>query len=599
LERARRAARQEFAEPSANGDGKPAAPQPRGTAATRLVRLVKAARVELWHCPDQAAYASIPRDRHREHWPLRSTSFNLWLRRAYFLQEKAAPSAQALQDALGILEGMALFEGDEHAAHVRVAEHEGRIYLDMADRAWRAVEVDAEGWRVVKRPPVRFRRPRGLLPLPRPVRGGSLAEMRQFLNIPAADAADGSDAAWQLLIGWLSAALRPRGPYPMLVLTGEQGTAKSTLGRLLRSLVDPSVTPLRSEPREIRDLMIAATSGWTVALDNLSHLPQWLSDALCRLSTGGGFATRELYTDREEMLFDATRPALLTSIEEVVTSGDLLDRALFLRLEPIPENRRRTEAKLWAAWEPVRPRVLGALLDAVSAGLGRLPSVQLDRLPRMADFAVWLEAVSRGQSWPDGAALKAYRGVIGDAAGLALEASPVAGPLLALLEKQEGQPWEGAASELLQRLTDLAGEQARAKTWPARPHVLSGQLRRLAPSLRRVGVWVTFDRGKERGRPRRIRIERMGTERKGEGASAASDSVRTAAFSGQGADAPGRSGAGADAPADARRPSAKPGFSAARTLADAPDAPAHPHSCPQDEDDTRQPGCGDAWEPEE
>jgi hypothetical protein len=482
----------------------------RVSAATLLVRLVEQSGATFFHSPDGTGYARIKADDHYEVWPLRHSGFRRYLKRLFYDTTNKTPGSQAVEDALGVLDGRACFDGLEQAVHVRLAEHDGRIYLDLGDAAWRAVEIDAEGWRIVEEPPVRFRRPKGLLPLPEPVRGGRLDEMRPFLNLAAGDAGDAGDApghsdSWMLLIGWQTAAMRPRGPYPLLVLTGEQGSAKSTAGRVLRSPVDPSVTPLRSEPREVRDLMIAATSGWLVALDNLSSLQQWLSDALCRLSTGGGFATRELYTDAEEVLFEAMRPVLLTSIEEVVTAGDLLDRALFIRLEPIPEDRRRTETELWAAWEKVYPRVLAGLLDAVSAGLRHLPAVRLDRLPRMADFAVWLEAVGRGQGWPEGAALNAYRATIGDAAALALEASLVAAPLLQFCQ---GNPcWEGTASDLLQALNGIAGDRAKAKGWPSKPHHLSGHLRRLAPNLRRVGVWVTFGRDK---RARAVRLESRG-----------------------------------------------------------------------------------------
>jgi hypothetical protein len=397
-------------------------------AATLLVRLVEQAGAVLFHAPDGVAYACVQVGEHREVWPLRQSGFRRWLKRLYYDTTSKAPGAQAVEDAIGVLEGRACFDGAELPVHVRLAEHAGRIYLDLGRPGWEVLEIAPDGWRAAPDPPVRFRRPKGLLPLPVPARGGSLDEMRPFVNLDPPDAGNAdshadSDAAWRLVIGWLTAAYRPGRPCPVLALAGEQGSAKSTVGRLLRSLVDPSVAALRAEPREVRDLMIAATAGWLVALDNLSVLPQWLSDALCRLSTGGGWTTRELYTDSEEVIFEAMRPVLLTSIEEVVTAGDLLDRSLFLRLEPIPEEKRRTEEELWAAWDKAQPRVLGALLDAVSAGLRLLPSIRLDRSPRMADFGRWIEAVGRGMGWEEGAALNAYRGVIGDAAGLALEAS--------------------------------------------------------------------------------------------------------------------------------------------------------------------------------
>jgi len=135
-------------------------------------------------------------------------------------------------------------------------------------------------------------------------------------------------------------------------------------------------------PREDRDLFIAASNGHVLAFDNVSGLPAWISDTLCRLATGGGFAVRQLYSDQDEVLFDAARPVILNGIEDIVTRPDLADRAVFLTLEPIPEERRRPEQELWAAFEAERPRLLGVLLDAVAKGLAELPRTKLDKLPR-------------------------------------------------------------------------------------------------------------------------------------------------------------------------------------------------------------------------
>src|SRR5262249_28492037 len=156
---------------------------------------------------------------------------------------------------------------------------------------------------------------------------------------------------------------------------------KSTTSRVLRRMIDPHVTVLRCEPRGVRDLMIAATNSWAVALDNLSGLPPWLSDALCRLATGGGFATRTLYTDDEETHFDAMRPVLLNGIEDVATRGDLIDRCIAFTLPQIPEEKRREEEPFWREFEAAQPKLLGAFLDTVVGGLQALPDVRLDHLP--------------------------------------------------------------------------------------------------------------------------------------------------------------------------------------------------------------------------
>jgi hypothetical protein len=242
------------------------------------------------------AYATLSVGDHRETHPIKSKGFRRWLVRGYFESHDRPPGVQAMQDALGLLEARAQFDGVERDVHVRVAEHDDAIYVDLANERWEAVEITAECWRVVSDAPVRFRRPRGLLPLPTPARGGSVGELRRFVNVA-------DETSWRLMVAWLVQALRPGYPYPLLILHGEQGSARSTAERLLAALVDPSVAPLRTTPRNEHDLYIAAENGHVVAFDNISDLKPWLSDALCRLSTGGGFGTRTLYENREQELF--------------------------------------------------------------------------------------------------------------------------------------------------------------------------------------------------------------------------------------------------------------------------------------------------------
>jgi hypothetical protein len=154
-------------------------------------------------------------------------------------------------------------------------------------------------------------------------------------------------------------------------------------------------------------MFVAANNGYLIAYDNLSDLKDWLSDMLCRLSTGGGFGTRQLYTDDEEMLFDAMRPVALTAVDNVVIRGDLTDRALFLTLMSIPDDKRRRRQELWSKFERDRPRILGALLDIVAYGLRQLPQTKLKALPRMADFAEWATACE-GAVWEPPVFARAY-----------------------------------------------------------------------------------------------------------------------------------------------------------------------------------------------
>ena len=464
------------------------------TQADILIDLAQSA--ELFHAPDGTGFADLDINGHRETWPIHSTGFKDWLTRRYFEDTGGAPNSEALRSARGVLQARARFDSPLRAVHARVGGLDDRLYLDLCDETWRAVEIDATGWRVIGNPPVRFRRAAGMQALPAPVAGGSVTALRSFLNV-------GSDADFVLVTAWTLACLRNRGPYPVMVLSGEQGSAKSTFSAILRALLDPNTAPLRALPREDRDLFIAASNGHVLAFDNVSGLPAWISDTLCRLATGGGFAVRQLYSDQDEVLFDAARPVMLNGIEDIVARPDLADRAVFLTLEPIAEERRRPEEELWAAFEAERPRILGVLLDAAAKGLAMLPQTRLDKLPRMADFALWATACETAL-WPSGTFWSAYCGNRDEAVEGVIEADPIAAAVRALVATRT--EWTGTASELLGALAEMAGERvAKSKAWPDSPRVLAGRLRRAATFLRKIGIEIGFDR-KGRARTRIIRI---------------------------------------------------------------------------------------------
>ncbi len=464
------------------------------TQADILIELAQTA--ELFHAPDGTGFADLDINGHRETWPIRTKGFRRWLARRFFEVTEGAPSSEALQSALNVIEAKAHFDAPERVVHVRVAGLNGKLYLDLGDEARQAVEIDATGWRLIDNPPVRFRRASGMQPLALPVPGGSVATLRSFLNVQ-------SDTDFVLVVAWALACLRNRGPYPVIVLSGEQGSAKSTFSAILRALLDPNTAPLRALPREDRDLFIAASNGHVLAFDNVSGLPAWISDTLCRLATGGGFAVRQLYTDQDEVLFDAARPVILNGIEDIVTRPDLADRAVFLTLEPVPEERRRPEAELWAAFETERPRILGVLLDAVVEGLKRLPETHLPKLPRMADFALWATACETAL-WPAGTFWSAYCGNRDEAVEGVIESDPIAAAVRAVMATRT--EWTGTASELLGALGEVAGDRvAKSKTWPDSPRALAGRLRRAATFLRKIGVEIGFER-EGRARTRIIRI---------------------------------------------------------------------------------------------
>jgi hypothetical protein len=445
-----------------------------------------AASAELFHSAEGTAFADLMVEGHRETWPVRSIRMRSWLRRKYYEATGAAAAAGAISSALDLLEARAQFDAPQCAVYLRVAERDGRIYLDLADERWRAVEVGPDGWQIITCPPVRFRRAAGMQPLRMPTRGGSLDALAPFFNV-----ANRND--FVLVVAWLLAALRHGGPYPLLAVSGEQGSAKTVSSKMLRGLIDPNAAPVRTSPREERDLFIAANNGHLLAFDNLSDLSPWMSDALCRLASGGSFAVRQLYTDRDEVLFQAARPMILNGIADVITRPDLADRSIFLTLPHLTEERRRTEKEIWRDFETAQPRILGALLDAASHGLRALPEVRLEQLPRMADFALWATACEPVFDRV-GAFVHAYTANRRSAIEEVVEADPVASRIRAIMA--ERTEWSGSASELLRVAASPSSDDAfRINVgWPRSSRALAGRLRRAQTPLRALGIEITFGR---------------------------------------------------------------------------------------------------------
>jgi hypothetical protein len=437
----------------------------------------------LFTTDDGTAFADLIMAGHRETWPIRSRQFRYaytqFLRRRFEeLSEAGAIQAIALgacrkkaaiNAAIDEFEMQASCSRLTRDVHVRVGSGDGGdIFIDLCDADWHAVRVTGSGWTIVQNPPMRFRRSAGMLPLPFPERGTSIDRLRPFLNCNASD--------FVLVLAFLLAALRPGGPYPVLALFGEQGTAKTTFLRVLRRLIDPNAVPSTPLPGSGRDLFITAANSYALTFENVSTLSGLMSDNLCRLATGGGFRMRALFKDSDEALFRAARPIMLEGIATFITRADLMDRAIILPLEPLVD--RKTERVLRAEFEDLRPGLFGALLDHLVTGIRQLPDTHLASIPRMLDFATFSVACGL-----DGFE-QAYAANRQAAIDVALEHDMLARAVRALAAQRGA--WEGTASELL----DLLGPTARIATAKA----LSDELSRAAPLLRTVGIEVRHHR---------------------------------------------------------------------------------------------------------
>lgn len=449
-----------------------------------VLRLCVEARDYLFHDNENRAFVLVREGGVARTLPVKSREYGLLLGRRFYRATGSGLPSAAKTEAIGTLEGLAIYDGPEEPVFVRIGEHEGKVVLDLCDDQWRVVVIGKGGWEVVRQSPIRFRRTRGMLALPVPVPGGSINDLRPFINVR-------TDSDFILVCGFILGCFNPTGPFVILLVNGEPGSAKSTLCRLIRALIDPNKAPLRSEPKDNRDLAIAANNAWMIALDNMSSISERLSNALCRLATGGGFATRELYTDADEAIFDAKRPAMINGVGDVADRSDLIDRSVRLTLPTIPEDQRRTEKAIWTAFQAREPAILGALLDAVSAALRHQDDVRFAKLPRMADIARWVVAAEPACPWTPGAFLASFDDQRWEADEFVIEASSLANAVRDRVERDGDL--EGTATQLLELLSAGVDEKILKRSdWPKGPQAFGTKLREIAPNLRRLGIEVQF-----------------------------------------------------------------------------------------------------------
>ncbi len=474
------------------GDGRADESQQSEGVVEALLRI--ASRARFFRSADGRFHAQVPIGDRQEIYGLKSTALCDWLIESYRCERGELPPTGAVRSVVTSLVARARFDYSMPSVYVRVGRDgesgAGDFYIDLGDSSGRAVKINARGWLVVDKPAVKFRRPEGQLPLPVPKREGSIERLHAYVNLTEPD--------FRLLVGWLAAALLPEGPYPVLVIHGEQGSAKSTLAKVVRLLIDPQASPVLAQPGSTRDLMVTALNGWLLVYDNISSLPIWLSDSLCRLATGGGFSGRALYSDDERRTVHAERAVILNGVDEFVRRDDLADRCAFLKPPPISHLSRRAEAEFWQSFRADHAAIFGGLLDAVVGGLRGLPSVNPLKLPRMADFARFGEAVGRGLGWPAETFLSIYADNRREAASVSLEDSPLA---RALLESAElgglREDWKLSPTDMLDELTREVPRRVRMSArWPKTVRAFGDELRRIAPPLRTRGISIEFGKTK-------------------------------------------------------------------------------------------------------
>lgn len=455
----------------------------------------------LWHDSTKKGWIDFTVDGVLQTARIGSVQFQDFLINAFLERYRRSPSSEAWIQAVRTLEARARNKNSpKREVFLRVGKHEGSIYIDLGTDDWQIVRVSADGWEVIpySECPVRFYRPECQRPLPIPTRNGSLDDLWQLLNVKEADR--------PLVLGWILSCLTPDRSKPILALSGEKGSGKSSAARLLKRLTDPTNVNLGGNVGDPRQFAVAAANRWVLCFDNLTHLSMEEQNLLCRTATGGGYTHRALYKDLEEVSIEYIRPQILTGVDLVPTRSDLLERCLIVRLERISEKNRLSERKLESQISKLLPGIYGSLLDLMVVALRNLPTVNLDELPRMADFAELCVAAGI----PNFA--EAYSINLNVGCQEAVEANPIASGILALLDAHEGY-WQGSTTELIRHLQELDPTSREFKKLSARSlgKKLSSSLK---GELEAVGVKVDQKKG-SRGQ-RYLTLSRVAKEQSAE-----------------------------------------------------------------------------------
>jgi len=429
-----------------------------------------------------------------EIWKVRSKRFKRWVSNEFWKGEGKVPNSDAFNSALNIIEAKACFEGKQHELHTRVAWYENAIWYDLGD--WRAVKVTKSEWKIIDDPPILFRhyphQKVQVMPECHSKGEKGITDLFRFMNL--------SKDYHALYTANMICAFIPDIPHPIDTFSGDQGTAKTTHSRIKKELLDPSELKTFTYPNTKAEFAQMANHHYFFFLDNMTSLPEWLSDSLCRVVTGDGFSKRELYTDDEDIFYSFKRCVGINGINLVPSKPDLLDRTLIYELDPIERERRKEEKVFWAEFNKAKPKILGALFSLLSKAMDEYKNVKLKGKPRMADFATWGCAVARALGIKEFEFMEKYSNNIVTQNKEALEASPVAQAIMAFMGNKDDvnrrNKWEGSPSKLLEELDVIAEKiklNTKDKQYPKDARWLWRRIKAVRTNLQAVGIVADKD----------------------------------------------------------------------------------------------------------
>jgi phage/plasmid primase-like uncharacterized protein len=458
------------------------------------------AKLELVKSIDDTAYATLPTGQTVK---VKSSIFRDYLSHEYRSTTGGYIKDNAIKDVIHNINGEVMFKAKKKEIFKRVgySSDKTNIYIDLADDNFNVIKVNAKGWEVVqsKSTGIRFETTKDMQPLPQPKQKGDISKLWKYTNIK-------DENQQKLALAWIINCFIPFSGYPVLVLTGGEGTAKSTTQYNLRELIDPSLGNLRMKSSGSDFLPIQAKNNYIVSLENLgsgkNNLTPTEQDQLCTISTGGAISGRKKYTDDEESLQVVKNPIMLNGITGFISQQDLLSRSVVLKLSKIDDTIRKTDSELKDQFIQDKAEIFGALLNILSKVLHVLPSVNVHNLPRMAEYGKIGTALESVMGWDSGDFLATYKQYQDDVAMKTLESEPVISVLLYFLDNLENTHivegyynngyFEGLWNTLIKELKRLDMRNG-VNLDKLTPRGLSAKLEKNATALRNIGVIIDTD----------------------------------------------------------------------------------------------------------
>lgn len=459
-------------------------PSDKGTSPQQIYDHLSGVLHEVFTDEFGQAYAVIPADLHNEVMKVRSDSFRRWSLRSYWRKMGKMPGTDTLKTAVELITADAVHSEDQRTLSTRVGLYNGAFWYDLSNKAWSVIKVQPGSWEIVSEAPAIFYRYKHQRAQVTPIGGGDLWDLLKEVNIQ-------NPKHRLLFLVYLVSCFIPGIAHPIPILFGSQGSAKTTLFRMVKRIVDPSALEVLSLPANATELVQNLAHHWLAPFDNISSMPQWMCDRFCRASTGEGFSKRELYSDDEDVIYSFRHCVALNGINIASDKPDLLDRSILIGLERIDPKSRKDEETIWKEFEAKKPFILGAIFDVLAGAMKLQPDVKPGDLPRMADFAKWGCAIARMLGQTDEAFLTAYRENIEQQNDVAIRENIVASTIQSFMSTRD--LWEGTMTELLTELTNQADQEkvdVKARAWPKGAQALSRAINVAKVNLAEVGIEI-------------------------------------------------------------------------------------------------------------